>query len=140
VNGCCLHIESFASLAAQAGISVRNVYKWLARYRSGGNTALVDGRSGQEITCQRVLSDNGSTYRSKPWREACSALGLTPRNAPGRKRHKPTARLSDMAFQTSTERNCWLPCYLAIYNGLRCYMALAGRTPIQQLGLLRTTE
>jgi len=33
-----------------------------------------------------------------------------------------------------------LPRYLAIYNGRRCHMALAGRTPIQQLGVLRSTE
>ena len=32
-------------LAAQAGISVRTAYKWLARYRLGGATALVDRRS-----------------------------------------------------------------------------------------------
>ena len=34
--------ESLAFLAAQVGISVRTAYKWLARYRSGGATALVD--------------------------------------------------------------------------------------------------
>ena len=45
-----------------------------------------------------------------------------------------------MAFQTSNERNRWLPRYLAIYNGRTCHMALAGRTPFQQLGLLRATE
>jgi transposase InsO family protein len=33
----------------------------------------------QGITCRRFLSDNSSAYRSKPWREACSALGLTPK-------------------------------------------------------------
>jgi transposase InsO family protein len=66
---------------------------------------------------RRVLSDNGSAYRSRPWREACSALGLTP------KRTRPyTPRTNGkaerfiktllakwayaMAFQTSTERNC----------------------------------
>ena len=45
-----------------------------------------------------------------------------------------------MAFQTSQERNRWLPRYLALYNGRRCHMALAGRNPFQQLGLLRATE
>ena len=45
-----------------------------------------------------------------------------------------------MPFQTSGERNQWLPRYLAIYNGRRCHMALAGQTPIQQLRLLRATE
>mgnify|MGYP002633379890 CR=1 FL=1 len=45
-----------------------------------------------------------------------------------------------MAFQTSAERNHWLHRYLAIYNGRRSHMDLAGRTPIKQLGLLRATE
>ena len=33
-----------------------------------------------------------------------------------------------MSFQTSAERNHWLPRYLGIYNGRRFHMALAGRT------------
>ena len=36
--------------------------------------------AGQGISCMRVLSVNGSAYRSKPWREAYSALGLTPKH------------------------------------------------------------
>ena len=106
---------------------------------------------GQGISCKRVLSDNGSAYRSKPWREACSALGLTPkRTRPYTPRTNGKAErfiktllaewAYSMAFQTSTERSRWLPRYLAIYNGSRCHMALAGRTPFQQLGLLRATE
>ena len=34
-----------ADLAAEAGISLRCAYKWLARYRSGGPTSLADRRS-----------------------------------------------------------------------------------------------
>ena len=30
------------ALSTQAGISLRSAYKWLARYREGGVTALVD--------------------------------------------------------------------------------------------------
>ena len=45
-----------------------------------------------------------------------------------------------MAFQTSAERNHWWRRYLTIYNGRRFHMALAGRTQIQQFGLLRATE
>jgi transposase InsO family protein len=103
------------------------------------------------ITCRRVLSDNGSAYRSKPWRQACEALGLTP------KRTRPyTPRTNGKAerfiktlmaewayalpFHTSAERNRWLPRYLAIYNHRRRHMALAGRTPFQQLALLAATE
>jgi transposase len=37
--------EPLAGLAAQAGISLRTAYKWLARYRSGGHTSLADRRS-----------------------------------------------------------------------------------------------
>ena len=42
------HIEArlpLPTLAAHAGISIRTAYKWLARYRSGGASALVDRRS-----------------------------------------------------------------------------------------------
>ena len=37
------------------------------------------------------------------------------------------------SFQTSTERNRWLPLYLAILNDRRCHIALAGRNPIRSL-------
>ena len=39
------HHRSLAELAAEAGISLRCAYKWLARYHSGGAAALVDRRS-----------------------------------------------------------------------------------------------
>ena len=45
-----------------------------------------------------------------------------------------------MAFQTSAQQNQLFLRYLPIYNGHRCHMAPAGRTPIQQLRLLRVTE
>jgi len=103
------------------------------------------------ITCRRVLSDNGSPYRSKPWRLACEALGLTPkRTRPYTPRtHGKAERLIKtlqseraygMSFQRSAERNRWLGRYLAIYNRRRCHMALAGRTPFQQLALHRAAE
>jgi hypothetical protein len=41
------HVESLDSLAAQAGISVRSAYKWLARYCSGVGAALVARRSNR---------------------------------------------------------------------------------------------
>ena len=92
----------------------------------------------QGISCRRVLSDNGSSYRSKPWREACSALGLmtkrtrpyTPQTNGKAERFIKTllAKWADsMAFNTSTERNHWLPRHLSIYKGRRCHMALADR-------------
>ena len=92
-----------------------------------------------------------SAYRSKPWREACSAPSLiSKRTRPdspqtnGKAERFIKTLLAEwafwMAFQASTEQNRWLPRYLAIYNGRRCHVALAGRTPFQQLGLLRATN
>jgi len=46
--------EPLADLAAQAAISLRTAYKWLARYRSGGVAALVDRRS-EHRTQRRTL-------------------------------------------------------------------------------------
>ncbi len=40
-------------------------------------TRAVGWFSRQGIECRRMLSDNGSAYRSKCWRQACEALGLT---------------------------------------------------------------
>ena len=37
--------EPLKALAAQAGISLRSAYKWLARFRDGGVAALADRRS-----------------------------------------------------------------------------------------------
>jgi transposase InsO family protein len=37
----------------------------------------VDWFGRQGIEYRRVLSENGSAYRSKPWRKACEALGMT---------------------------------------------------------------
>ncbi|GAA3652821.1 hypothetical protein GCM10022237_10920 [Nocardioides ginsengisoli] len=31
------------------------------------------------VRVERVLSDNGSAYRSHAWREACAELGITPK-------------------------------------------------------------
>ena len=83
--------------------------------------------------------------------EAFLALELTP------KRTRPSAPRTNgkdeqliktlqpewvysMDYKTSSERNCCLPRYLAFYNSNKFHMARAGRTPIEQLGFLRTTE
>ena len=40
---------------------------------------IVAWFDSQGISCGRVLSNNGSAYSSKPWREYCSALCLIPK-------------------------------------------------------------
>ncbi|MFM8524837.1 MAG: leucine zipper domain-containing protein, partial [Cyanobacteriota bacterium] len=37
--------QPLKALAAEAGISLRTAYKWLARFRSGGPACLADRRS-----------------------------------------------------------------------------------------------
>ena len=34
------------------------------------------------VTVQRVLTDNGSCYRSHLWHDACAELGITPQEDP----------------------------------------------------------
>jgi transposase InsO family protein len=107
--------------------------------------------SEQGITCRRVLSDNGPSYRSGDWRKACQALALKPiRTKPytpqtnGKAERFIKTLLAEwayvIAYQTSDERNRWLPRYLGIYNGNRCHMALGGLTPQQCLQRLLITE
>ena len=107
--------------------------------------------NSQGITCRRVLSDNGSAYRSKQWRQACTVLGLKakrtrayrPQTNGKAERFIKTLQAEwayAMPFTSSEERKRWLPRYLAIYIGRRCNMAIGGRTPFQKLNRLRVTE
>jgi transposase InsO family protein len=34
--------------------------------------------SEQGLTCRRILSDNGSAYRSGAWRKACKTMAIKP--------------------------------------------------------------
>ncbi len=83
---------------------------------------------------------NVPSYRSGDWRKACRALDLKPiRTKPytpqtnGKAERFIKTLLAEwayvIAYQTSAERNHWLPGYLEIYNDHRCHMALGGLTP-----------
>jgi len=56
--------------------------------------------NGQRIECRRVLSGNGSAYKSHGRRKACQAMDSKPRR-PGPTPLGPTARPSD------SSRPCW---------------------------------
>jgi hypothetical protein len=87
--------EPLKALAAQAAISLRTAYKWLARYRSGGHTSLADPRSvrrtqrrthdpqklqhaldlrHQRCTLRRIAKSLG--LPSRPWAGGMKTLGL----------------------------------------------------------------
>jgi transposase InsO family protein len=98
------------------------------------------------IHVERVMTDNGSCYRSKPFRAACKRLGLrhiftkpyTPKTNGKAERFIQTALREwayAQAYQTSDQRTAELPNWLHRYNWHRPHGSLKAKTPICRLGL-----
>jgi transposase InsO family protein len=96
------------------------------------------------VTVERVLSDNGSAYRSRAWRTACAELGITPkRTRPYRPQtngkierfHRTLADGWAFArmFLSESARRKALPAWLHEYNHHRPHTALRNRPPITRL-------
>ena len=96
------------------------------------------------VTVERVLSDNGSAYRSYAWQDTCAELGITAkRTRPYRpqtngKIERFHRTLGDgwayARFYSSTEqRNTALPGWLHFYNHHRVHSAIGAKTPISRL-------
>jgi transposase InsO family protein len=96
------------------------------------------------VTVERVLSDNGSAYRSHAWRDACLELGIKPkRTRPYRPQtngkierfHRTMADGWAFArmFLTESARRKALPAWLHEYNHHRPHTAIGGRPPITRL-------
>lgn len=99
------------------------------------------------VTVERVLSDNGSAYRSHAWRETCAELAIAPkRTRPYRpqtngKIERFHRTLSDgwaytRHYQSETDRRQALPGWLHFYNHHRAHSATEGRPPISRLNNL----
>jgi transposase-like protein len=98
----------------------------------------------QGVTVERVMTDNGSAYRSHDWRYACAGLALrhirtrpyTPRTNGKAERFIQTS-LREWAyarpFATSRERTAALFPWLDHYNTARPHAALAHRPPATRL-------
>jgi hypothetical protein len=98
----------------------------------------------QGVTVERVMTDNGSAYRSHRWRDACGALALrhlrtkpyTPRTNGKAERFIQTS-LREWAyarpFATSHERTAALAPWLDHYNTARPHGALAHQPPVSRL-------
>ena len=100
----------------------------------------------RNVTVERVLSDNGSCYKSYAWRGACADLGIVhKRTRPYRpqtngKCERFHRTLADgwayARFYTSdTERQAALPSWLHFYNHHRIHSAIGG-TPYSRLNNL----
>ena len=98
----------------------------------------------QGITVERVMTDNGSAYRSRHWGQACGGLALrhirtrpyTPRTNGKAERFIQTS-LREWAyarpFATSDERTAALIPWLDHYNTARPHAALAHQPPATRL-------
>ena len=96
------------------------------------------------VRVQRVLSANGSAYRSHAWRDACTELGIAhKRTRPYRpqtngKIERFHRTLADgwayARFYASTQqRDTALPYWLQYYNQHRAHSAIGGKPPITRL-------
>ena len=98
------------------------------------------------ITVTRVMTDNGSCYKSKAFAKTCRDLGLkhirtkpyTPKTNGKAERFIQTALREwayAIAYPTSQQRAAQLPVFLHRYNWHRPHTSLKSKTPITRLGL-----
>ena len=98
------------------------------------------------IVVERVMTDNGSCYRSKAFAKACRKLGLkhirtkpyTPKTNGKAERFIQTALTEwayAIAYPTSDCRAAELPAWLHRYNWHRPHGSLKSQTPISRLAL-----
>jgi transposase InsO family protein len=98
------------------------------------------------VTIERVMTDNGSCYKSFAFRDACKLLGLkhirtrpyTPKTNGKAERFIQTALREwayAKAYTHSDGRTAELPVWLHRYNWHRPHGSLKAKTPISRLGL-----
>jgi transposase InsO family protein len=98
------------------------------------------------VTVERVMTDNGSCYRSRAFARACKRLRIkhirtrpyTPQTNGKAERFIQTALREwayATAFEHSDQRRAELPVWLHRYNWHRPHASLANKPPISRLGL-----
>jgi transposase InsO family protein len=98
----------------------------------------------QGVLVERVLSDNGSCYRSNAWRDACTELSIThKRTRPYRPQtngkierfHRTLADGWAYArfYDSETQRRAALPDWLHFFNHHRAHSAIGGQPPVTRL-------
>jgi transposase InsO family protein len=97
------------------------------------------------VRIKRLITDNGSAYRSVLFNRTCQALGIKhtftkpyrPQTNGKAERFIQTC-LREWAYgrtyANSTERTAWLPAFLAYYNARRPHSALGYKPPASRLG------
>lgn len=97
------------------------------------------------VRIKRLITDNGSAYRSRLFARTCEALGIKhsftrpyrPQTNGKAERFIQTC-LREWAYarsySNSAERTSWLPAFLAYYNSRRPHSALGYKPPASRLG------
>jgi len=96
------------------------------------------------VTVERVLSDNGSAYRSHAWRHACTGLGITPKftrprrpqtNGKIERFHRTLADgwAYSRHYNSESARRAALPAWLHFYNQHRPHTAIGKLPPISRI-------
>ena len=96
------------------------------------------------VQVERVLSDNGSCYKSKKWHQTCAELGIkVKKTRPYRpqtngKVERFNRTLNDewarvRIYRTNRDRDQALDRWLHRYNHHRCHTALGGNTPMSRV-------
>lgn len=110
--------------------------------------AAVTWYASMGVKVARVMTDNGSCYKSHAFKAACAELGLrhirtkpyTPKTNGKAERFIQTALREwayARAYQTSDQRAADLPVWTHLYNWHRPHKALKSKPPISRLGLDR---
>jgi transposase InsO family protein len=110
--------------------------------------ATIAYYEGLGVRVERVMTDNGSCYRSKAFAKACKKLGLrhiftkpyTPKTNGKAERFIQSALREwayAIAYSHSDQRTAELPRWLHRYNWHRPHGSLLAKPPISRLGLTR---
>lgn len=114
-------------------------------------TRAIDWFAQHKVRVERIMSDNGSAYRSFAFRDLLVAHGIkhkrtkpyTPRTNGKAERFIQTS-LREWAyaqpFQCSNERAAAMRPWLTNYNHHRPHSALGGKAPVSRLAALRASE
>ena len=118
--------------AAAAAVVLRNAVAWFAE---------------RGINVERVLSDNGSAYKSHLWRDTCAELGIAVKktrpyrpqtNGKIERFHRSMAEgwAFKKFYNSESARRAALPAWIHEYNHHRPHSAVGKAAPITRLNNL----